>query len=160
MVLTLDFAFAKSSASPHTNYLIALLKNDGEDLPTSFLHPTHNYTGESEPMNSPRAPAVLVWGSAEAHRVLSERGIIARSPTPSTTFYSLFSNPWNPRPARAGSPRCGAGKGLFFTGKSGFWGPRDPAAPGTVQGPHSGPFSEPRRGSLPGCAPVQVLLLA
>jgi len=31
LVLTLDFAFAKSSASTHTNYLIELLKNDGED---------------------------------------------------------------------------------------------------------------------------------
>jgi hypothetical protein len=28
LVLTLDFAFAKSSASTHTNYLIELLKNE------------------------------------------------------------------------------------------------------------------------------------
>ena len=79
LVLTLEFASANSSASTHTNYLTVLLKNDPR-----FPGQTHNYTGGAPSLASARLPSYLVLGSAEGHRTLSERGIIAARNPPST----------------------------------------------------------------------------
>jgi hypothetical protein len=103
---------ADSNASPHTNYLITLLKSEAKKgsepifrfdtvspmtvrvtekrALTPFLHLfslTHNYTGEPGPLNSPGLPVCLdSRGLAEAHRSLSERGIITAGTGRSTPF--------------------------------------------------------------------------
>jgi len=60
---------------------------------------THNYTGESEPLNSPRLPVCLDFrGLAEGHRSLSERGIIAGKSARSTPYFQSCAS----GPARTG----------------------------------------------------------
>jgi hypothetical protein len=58
LVLTLDFAFANSNASTHTNYLIELLKNE----PDASVRQTHNYTGGRVAITSPWAPVSIFLG--------------------------------------------------------------------------------------------------
>jgi hypothetical protein len=96
LVLTFNVSpKANSNASTHTNYLIALLKNDPDDSAGQ----THNYTGESEPLNSPRLPVCLNFrGLAEGHHSLSERGIIAGKSARSTPYFQSCE----PDPARTG----------------------------------------------------------
>ena len=53
---------ANSNASTHTNYLITLLKNEVKKGSDPFFNLTHNYTGEPEPLNSPRLPVCLNFG--------------------------------------------------------------------------------------------------
>ncbi len=86
LVLTFDVSLkANSNASTHTNYLISLLKNVSKKGSDHFFDQTHNYTGETGPLNSPRVPVCLdYWGLAEGHRALSERGIIAANLARST----------------------------------------------------------------------------
>ncbi len=86
---------ANSNASTHTNYLITLLKNDPDDSAGQ----THNYTGESGPMNSLHLPVCLDFrGLAEGHRSLSERGIIAGKSARSTPYFQSCE----PSPAPTG----------------------------------------------------------
>ena len=82
MVLTFDIANAKSNASTHTNYLTKLLKNGPH-----FREAAHNYTGQSGLINSPGLFGSANWRSAEGHRSLSERGIIAAKPARSTPYF-------------------------------------------------------------------------
>ncbi len=95
MVLTFNVSpKANSNASTHTNYLIALLKNDPDDSAGQ----THNYTGESGPLNSPRLPVCLDFrGLAEGHRSLSERGIIAGKSARSIPYFQSCES--GPAPA-------------------------------------------------------------
>jgi len=79
---------ANSNASTHTNYLITLLKNEAKKGSDPFSHLTHNYTGEPEPLHSPRLPVCLdFWGLTREHRAPSERGIIAGTPARSTPYF-------------------------------------------------------------------------
>ena len=79
---------ANSNASTHTNYLITLLKNEVKKESDLLFDLTHNYTGESGPMNSPHLPVCLDFlGLTEGHRSLSERGIIAAKSARSTPYF-------------------------------------------------------------------------
>ncbi len=65
---------------------------------TPFFDLTHNYTGESRPLNSPRLPVCLDFrGLAKGHRSLSERGIIAGKSARSTPYFQ--SREADPGPA-------------------------------------------------------------
>jgi hypothetical protein len=107
--VTFGFAIAIANASTHTNYLITLLKSvskqgsgpfssglaefvavpKNRDCPDSDR--THNYTGDSGPRDSPHPCETLdFWGLTEAHRYLSERGIItAMRPRSTNNFRYL-----------------------------------------------------------------------
>ena len=95
-------------------HLIRFLPDQIKNVPD--FQQTHNYTGESGPINSPQAPACLFVGFSGAHRGLRERGIIAAKPGPSTSFFMFFDGGRNPLPAGPPGGRAARRKGRFFGG--------------------------------------------
>jgi hypothetical protein len=74
-----------------------------------FFGLTHNYTGDQGPRDSPHLYGILdIRGLAEAHRYLSERGIIAtKGPRSTNNFKYLWSIPAIPaRPRITAAPGC------------------------------------------------------
>ena len=59
------------------------------------------YTGQAGLLTSPMALAVLSWRFTEAHRVLSERGIIATKRPPSTLYANFLKEASNGRSKRS-----------------------------------------------------------
>ncbi len=79
--------------------------------PSPFFGLTHNYTGDWGPRDSPHLCKTLDFrGLAEAHRYLSERGIIAfRRPRSTNSFTYLGLHPRDARYSLTGANQGGPG---------------------------------------------------